>query len=177
MAGYVLGGLVAFPVTLMVIATVLVFGPWWGLLYALTGSELSALAVFGTGRLLGRHKVFPKLSPGKTVEGVVGGLLTAAVVAWLFGGLLVPWVVEGQVGRLETRLLPAARWVVYGLVVAVFGIVGDLTVSLLKRDVGRKDSGRWLPGLGGALDVVDSVFMAAPPAFFCWVLGLVGPGS
>jgi phosphatidylserine/phosphatidylglycerophosphate/cardiolipin synthase-like enzyme/membrane protein DedA with SNARE-associated domain len=57
MAGYVLGGLVAFPVTLMVIATVLVFGPWWGTLYALTGSELSALAVFWAGRLLGRDIV------------------------------------------------------------------------------------------------------------------------
>lgn len=57
LAGYVLGGLVAFPVTLMVIATVLVFGPWWGMLYALTGSELSALAVFWAGRLLGRDTV------------------------------------------------------------------------------------------------------------------------
>jgi phospholipase D1/2 len=57
MAGYVIGGLVAFPVTVMVIATVLIFGPWWGLLYALSGSELSALVVFGTGRLLGRDIV------------------------------------------------------------------------------------------------------------------------
>jgi phosphatidate cytidylyltransferase len=63
----------------------------------------------------------------------------------------------------------------YGLVVAVFGMVGDLAMSMFKRDVGRKDSSRWLPGLGGVLDVLDSVLASAPAAYFCWVAGVVGP--
>ena len=65
------------------------------------------------------------------------------------------------------------RWMVYGIGLAVFGIIGDLSISLLKRDMQRKDSGDWLPGLGGALDVIDSVYMAAPIAFLFWVLELV----
>ena len=65
----------------------------------------------------------------------------------------------------------------YGLIVALAGMVGDLVESLLKRDMGRKDSSRWLPGLGGVLDVVDSVLMAAPQALLCWWLGVVGPGG
>ena len=71
---------------------------------------------------------------------------------------------------------PRWGWLWYGLIVAVSGMVGDLAMSLFKRDVGRKDSSRWLPGLGGVLDVLDSVLAAAPAAYFCWVMGLVGPG-
>jgi phosphatidate cytidylyltransferase len=62
----------------------------------------------------------------------------------------------------------------FGLCVAVAGILGDLAESLIKRDVGRKDSSRWLPGLGGVLDLLDSILLAAPVAWFCWAVGLVG---
>jgi phosphatidate cytidylyltransferase len=62
----------------------------------------------------------------------------------------------------------------YGLLVGAAGIIGDLAESLLKRDVGRKDSSTWLPGFGGVLDMVDSVLIAAPVAWACWLLGLVG---
>ena len=65
---------------------------------------------------------------------------------------------------------------VFGLAVGAAGMVGDLAVSLLKRDMRRKDSSRWLPGLGGVLDIMDSVLMAAPAALLCWVAHLVGPG-
>ena len=63
--------------------------------------------------------------------------------------------------------------VLYGLILALAGMLGDLAESLLKRDVGRKDSSRWLPGLGGVLDILDSLLLAAPPAYLCWVAELV----
>jgi phosphatidate cytidylyltransferase len=66
-------------------------------------------------------------------------------------------------------------WLVYGIVIAVAGIVGDLSESLLKRDMERKDSSTWIPGLGGVLDVLDSLLIAAPAAYLCWVTGIVGP--
>lgn len=158
----------------------------WGLaalLSLLFVVKMSDIGAYGVGRLLGRRKVFPRLSPGKTVEGCVGGLLAAVVAAWVFATWLLPLLVEGiSVPGGPTPGaggLPAGQsvwaWLGYGLLLGVFGMAGDLTVSLLKRDVGRKDSGRWLPGLGGALDVLDSVLLAAPPAFLCFAAGLVGP--
>ena len=75
---------------------------------------------------------------------------------------------------MSSRSLVAS--LVYGLMLAVAGMHGDLAESLLKRDMQRKDSSTWLPGLGGVLDIIDSVLVAAPCAYLCWVVGLVGPG-
>jgi uncharacterized membrane protein YdjX (TVP38/TMEM64 family) len=100
MAGYVLGGLIVFPVTLMVIATVLVFGPWWGMLYALTGSELSALAVFWTGRLLGRD----------TVRRFAGSLLNRVSQRLSESGLMTV---------ITFRIVPVAPFSVINLVAGV----------------------------------------------------------
>jgi phosphatidate cytidylyltransferase len=61
------------------------------------------------------------------------------------------------------------------VVLALVGMFGDLAESLLKRDLGKKDSSRWLPGLGGILDMIDSLLFAAPVAYLCWAAGLVGP--
>jgi len=66
------------------------------------------------------------------------------------------------------------RWLIFGIVVGGTGIAGDLAESLLKRDLGRKDSSRWMPGFGGVLDLLDSLLFAAPVAYVCWALGLVG---
>jgi phosphatidate cytidylyltransferase len=65
-------------------------------------------------------------------------------------------------------------WFLCGLMIAIAGVVGDLAESLLKRDMGCKDSGRWVPGLGGFLDILDSLLFAAPVAFACWAVGLLG---
>ena len=65
-------------------------------------------------------------------------------------------------------------WVVFGLLVGGAGMIGDLAESLLKRDVGRKDSSDWLPGFGGVLDIIDSLLLSAPVAWFCWIAGIVG---
>jgi phosphatidate cytidylyltransferase len=127
------------------------------------------IGAYTVGRLIGRRKMAPRISPGKTIEGGVGAIVFSCGIAWLAGawitGARVPWS------------LPAASqtgWLVYGLLVGGAGMVGDLAESLLKRDVGRKDSSSWLPGFGGVLDMVDSVLLAAPVAWACWLLGLVG---
>ena len=109
-----------------------------------------------TGSLIGRHKLFPRISPGKTWEGSVGG------------GLLVV-VVAAVIGYWENRLMGMAglsitEWMGLGLVIVVFGTWGDLVESLFKRTLGVKDSGRMLPGHGGMLDRFDSSLMAIPAA-------------
>jgi phosphatidate cytidylyltransferase len=132
--------------------------------------KMADTGAFATGKLLGRHKMTPILSPGKTWEGTIGGLTIASLTSWLFfrfgAGLIVG---EGYVE-------PAA-WasLLYGLLIAVAGMAGDLIESMLKRDAGQKDSSTWLRGLGGVLDIIDAPLVAGPIAWLCWTLALVGP--
>ena len=65
---------------------------------------------------------------------------------------------------------PPWAWIVFGLVVGLAGLLGDLAESLFKRDMGSKDSSTWMPGFGGVLDLLDSILFAAPVAFLCWLL-------
>lgn len=134
-------------------------------------TKLSDVGAYATGRLLGRHKMTPRLSPGKTWEGFVGGLIAASLAAIFYFQIVSPGIV-GSSG-------PHAPWwgaVVFGTLVALVGMLGDLSASLIKRDAQRKNSSSWMPGLGGILDVVDSVLMAAAPGYVCWLAGIVGPG-
>ena len=159
------------------LAGVLVLLPSWSLL-----TELHALAPFGPeltltvliivwaadvgayacGRLFGRVKLAPAVSPGKTWEGVMGGLLFAAVAAW-------------GAGRGFGFALGGAPLVAIGIATALVSVLGDRTVSLCKRNVGLKDSGRLLPGHGGVMDRIDSL-TAAIPIFACglWLAGALG---
>ncbi len=144
----------------------------WGLLALLSVLAITKLADTGAyffGRMLGRHKMTPILSPGKTWEGAAGGILTACATSWACFHWLGPWLVRSQ--YVEPPLYAA---LLYGLILAAAGMHGDLAESLLKRDMQRKDSSTWLPGLGGVLDIIDSVLVAAPCAYLCWVLKLVG---
>jgi phosphatidate cytidylyltransferase len=110
----------------------------------------------------------PLLSPGKTWEGAAGAVVFAAFAAWL---VLILWVEhKGTVGADSQSPLP---WLVYGVLVGVVGLLGDLAESLLKRDLGRKDSSSWMPGFGGVLDLLDSILFAAPVAYLLWIAGLV----
>lgn len=109
------------------------------------------------GRNFGKHKLAPNISPGKTIEGAIGGLLLCS--AWALTAGVFVFRVNGR----EVLLLLALT-----LVVAVTSIVGDLTESMFKRMAGIKDSGNILPGHGGILDRVDSILAAAPTM----VLGL-----
>ena len=108
------------------------------------------------GSLLGRHKLFPRVSPGKSWEGSIGGFVLVLVVAALIGW----WANNGDM----KHQLGMAAWMGLGLVVVVFGTLGDLVESLFKRTLGIKDSGNLLPGHGGMLDRFDSALMAIPAA-------------
>jgi phosphatidate cytidylyltransferase len=133
---------------------------WWIVGVILTTKSCDTGAYF-TGRAFGRHKMIPWLSPGKTWEGLAGGVVTAVLV-----GLLLSLASRAWLGP-NDHLSPA--WgALCGLVFGVLGQLGDLTMSLFKRGGGLKDSSAILPGLGGVLDVLDSPLMVAPVAF--WLL-------
>ena len=133
------------------------------LLVVVKGGDVGA---YFFGRLFGKRKMVPHLSPGKTWAGAVGALVgsAASAVAWL---------------QFATPLFSPDRnqpwappfWVAsafYGLILGVTGLIGDLCESLIKRDVGKKDSARLLPGFGGLLDLMDSVLYAGPVAYLLW---------
>jgi phosphatidate cytidylyltransferase len=131
--------------------------------------KMADTGAYAVGRLLGRHKMAPVLSPGKTWEGAVGALLLASAASWATFAWLVPAAAPDD-------LAPGmpGGWLVFGLLIGVMGMLGDLAESLLKRDAGLKDSSRWMPGFGGVLDLLDSILLAAPAAYACWALGVVG---
>ena len=126
--------------------------------------KMSDAWAYFVGKLFGKTKLSPTLSPGKTIEGAVGSVLGA----WL-AGIIVFYLVGPYLFKLE---FPKPWWwvAIYGVAVTIAGIVGDLTESLIKRDSNCKDSSKWLPGLGGILDVVDSLVFAAPISFFMWLV-------
>lgn len=121
------------------------------------------------GRLFGRHKMAPVLSPKKTWEGALGAVVFALGASWSAFRWLVPAATAESIPR-----GPAWGWIVYGLVLAMVGLAGDLAESLIKRDVGQKDSGHSVPGFGGVLDMLDSVLLAAPVAYVLWAFSVVG---
>lgn len=109
-----------------------------------------------SGSLLGKHKLFPRVSPGKSWEGSIGGGLLVLAVAALVG-----YMANSNEGG---HILSIPGWMGLGLVVVFFGTWGDLVESLFKRTIGIKDSGKILPGHGGMLDRFDSSLMAFPAA-------------
>jgi phosphatidate cytidylyltransferase len=123
------------------------------------------------GSLFGRHKLFPRVSPGKTWEGSIGGavivLIIAAVISYFAGS-------DASFSTLNAQL-STFKWLGLGLVVVFFGTWGDLVESLFKRTLGIKDSGNILPGHGGMLDRFDSSLMAIPAAvIYLYTLQFLG---
>lgn len=144
--------------------------------------KLGDTGAYTVGRLIGRHKVTPVLSPGKTWEGVAGAVVWAMLGGWAVATYWVPQLSLAEAAApLSTTDYPAAslfsnfpltaRWIIYGGVLALVGMLGDLAESLLKRDLGRKDSSDWLPGFGGTLDLLDSILFAGPVAYVVWKSG------
>ena len=133
------------------------------LLVVTKGGDVGA---YFLGRLFGRRKLVPLLSPGKTWAGAVGALIGSASSAVLWLHFATP--LFSPTGE---ALWQPPWWLVsavYGLILGVTGLVGDLCESLIKRDVGKKDSSTLLPGFGGLLDLMDSVLYASPVAYVLW---------
>ncbi len=118
---------------------------------------------YTVGRLFGRHKMAPVLSPGKTIEGAAGAFAFACLGAWLSFTYLPLWL------GCNPPQQPLG-WLLYGGLVGGAGLLGDLAESLLKRDLGAKDSSTWMPGFGGVLDLLDSILFAAPVAYACTIV-------
>lgn len=121
--------------------------------------SIADIGAYFTGRALGRAKLAPKLSPGKSWAGFWGGLASSFTLALL---LLYPL----QLSIVNLDLFKALAFLVVALIVAVFSVLGDLFESMLKRSQGLKDSGKSLPGHGGVLDRIDSLTSAAPVFVF-----------
>ncbi len=118
--------------------------------------KFTDIGAYFTGKNFGKHKLIPWLSPGKTWEGLAGGLATAALV-----------------GMACAPLLPEVEFwkgAIFGAILGLVGQMGDLLESLMKRDADVKDSGQSLPGFGGVLDVIDSPLVAAPVAYLLFSL-------
>jgi len=137
--------------------------------YLVLGSLLVAakcgdIGGYTVGRLFGRRKMAPLLSPGKTWAGAVGALLTSALGAWLWLHFAPP--------LFDSSWPPSpGLWaVVYGLAIGIVGMIGDLCESLIKRDLGKKDAATLMPGFGGLLDLTDSVLYAGPVALVLWTI-------
>jgi len=132
------------------VATLLDFGPWPLLMFVFVvkSSDIGAYAI---GKLFGSHKFSPKISPGKTWEGMAGAVTVAVIVAIAFAagcGIMVWWLAT-----------------IFGFCFAFIGQFGDLAESMMKRDVEQKDSANRVPGFGGILDIIDSPLVAAPFAY------------
>lgn len=140
----------------------------WVLAWVIAVTKACDTGAYFTGRAVGRHKLIPWLSPGKTWEGLWGGVLASSLI----GGIGMVLLAKENPGLEKMMLPPLANGLLAGAVFAVLGQIGDLIMSLFKRDAGLKDSGRLLPGFGGVLDVLDSPLLVAPAAYWWLQLGL-----
>ena len=131
---------------------------WWIVGIVMTTKMCDSGAYF-TGRAIGKHKLIPWLSPGKTWEGLAGGVVTSTLV-----GVLFAWLSQEFLSPPDH--VPLVWGAIWGCIFGFVGQFGDLMKSLLKRGAGIKDSSSLLPGLGGVLDVLDSPLMVAPVAYW-----------
>lgn len=137
-------------------------------------AKMCDTGAYTIGRIFGQHKLTPIISPGKTVEGAVGGMLFGVFGAWFWFNVVIP--ISFNTRWIAADSSQTAFWgcILFGLCLFFSGALGDLAASLIKRDVQQKDSSRWLPGLGGCLDIFDSILLSAPVAYAFWAFGLVG---
>ena len=126
------------------------------LIYLLAVTKFSDVGAYVIGSLIGRHKMIPRISPGKTWEGLAGAILTSLLIS----------VVLTQVMGQRVQALSLSSSILLGLLLPLVSVVGDLAESVVKRDASIKDSGRSIPGIGGALDLIDSILFTAPVLYF-----------
>lgn len=130
-------------------------GRWW-IAYLVTVTKITDIGAYFAGNLFGRHKLAPRISPGKTIEGALFGLACALLASFCFH-LISRYTGAFHLGSIE--------WIVLGLLLGIIGQFADLSESLLKRDANKKDS-NVLPGIGGVLDAIDSILFNAPIIYF-----------
>jgi len=131
--------------------------------------KMSDAGAYFAGKNLGKNKLAPVLSPGKTIEGLIGGIIAAIFAAWIVFAFCYP-----TQPILSKPFRPSWLAVIgYAISICLVGVAGDLAESLIKRDMSVKDSSGWLPGLGGIMDTADSVLLAAPVAYLWWTSGLL----
>lgn len=131
---------------------------WKHLLLTLCGAWLADTGAYFVGTFFGKHKLCPDISPKKTIEGMLGGFASNAILFMLFGYI---FLTDG--GQVPNYMLLALM----GAACAFLGLIGDLSASLIKRKYGIKDYGNIMPGHGGAMDRFDSVVYVAPFMAFC----------
>ena len=149
----------------------------WTLIAIIGITKACDIGAYFTGRAIGKHKLIYWLSPGKTWEGLIGGMVLSAILATTLAAIGNHYELTGywhrSDGFRQFQHVHYPLWFVMiaGLLIGLVGQFGDLVASLFKRDAGIKDSGRVIPGFGGVLDVVDSPIVVAPFAY--WLLMLV----
>ncbi len=145
-----LGGLSSF-----VLAVRIDFGLWPLLMFVFVVKSAD-IGAYTIGKIFGKHKFSPKISPGKTWEGMFGAIATSTIVAILFAVIcdIMPWWLA----------------IIFGVCFAFIGQMGDLAESMIKRDAEQKDSADSVPGFGGILDVIDSPLAAAPCAYLFFII-------
>ncbi len=126
------------------------------LIYLLAVTKFSDVGAYVLGSLVGRHKMIPRISPGKTWEGFVGAMLTSLGISVALTHFMGPRL--GAVTLTDSIIL--------GLLLPLISVIGDLAESVVKRDASIKDSGHSIPGIGGALDLIDSILFTAPVLYF-----------
>jgi phosphatidate cytidylyltransferase len=126
------------------------------LIYLLAVTKFSDVGAYVIGSIFGRHKMIPRISPGKTWEGFGGAILTSLAISVILTRLM-----EGRAPSLSFT-----SSIVLGLLLPLISVVGDLAESVVKRDASIKDSGHTIPGIGGALDLIDSILFTAPVLYF-----------
>ena len=136
----------------------------WVVLAIILIPKMCDTGAYFTGRAIGKHKLIPWLSPGKTWEGLIGGACFSAFVAFALAYL-------NNHNQLTDMNFDLTRSAIAGLCMGVFGQFGDLIASLLKRDANIKDSGNTIPGFGGIIDVLDSPLVVAPMAYWFLAAG------
>ena len=126
------------------------------IIYLLAVTKFSDVGAYVIGSLVGRHKMIPRISPGKTWEGFAGAILTSLVIS----------IVLAQVMGEKLRALSFTDSIILGILLPLISVLGDLAESVVKRDASIKDSGHTIPGIGGALDLIDSILFTAPVLYF-----------
>ncbi|MBO5575009.1 MAG: phosphatidate cytidylyltransferase [Ruminococcus sp.] len=135
------------------------------LLITLCGAWLADSGAYFAGTFLGKTKLCPEISPKKTVEGLIGGVISNGIIM-LIVSLVYRYLCKGFPVRFG--------WIfVAGMICAVIGLIGDLTASIIKRQTGIKDYGNIMPGHGGVMDRFDSVLLVAPFMFYLYNQGLI----